>query len=187
MFKKTSRKRIHYQKASSSARNFKIQKEIKKETHEKEGLSCCKINFFLRKIPNFYGCFSPDELDNLLISSLPIKLILNLDYSNKAGSHWIALRIEKSRIELFDPLGFRLNKWPSIPLPFLHFLQQISHRRQLFISRELQPSKSSLCGFYCIYYFLAREKLSFRNIVNSFSLSLRKNDKILSALLYKIK
>ena len=187
MYKKTSRKRFHNQKTSSSNRRTQIQKEIQKEKAQKEGLDCCKINKFLRDIPNYHGCFSPDELNNLLISSLPIKLILNLENSNREGSHWIALRIEKSKIELFDPLGFRLDRWPSIPLPFLHFLQHISYKRKLLISRELQSVQSSLCGFYCIYYFLAREKFPFRKIVNSFSVSLRKNDKILSDLLYKIK
>ena len=187
MYEEKARKRSCSKKTSRSNRGVEIEKEIKKEKKEKAGLSCCKINYFLKNVPNYHGCYSPDQLDHLLIESLPIKFILNLDFSNKEGSHWIAVRIDKRSIELFDSLGFRLDKWPSVPNNFFIFLQKMIHNRKLYTSRELQPSDSTLCGFYCIFYFLFREKLPFRKIVNFFSYSLRKNDKILADLLYKIK
>ena len=187
MHKETKRKRFNHKKTSSSKYCTEIKKEIEKTSKSQTGIDCCKINYFLRKTPNFYGCFSPDELENLLIDSFPIYLIVNLDLSSKDGSHWLAIRVSYTKVEVFDPLGFKIDKWPSIPVKLIEFIQKLSYQKQLFISRILQPPNSSLCGFYCIYYILARSSNSFQTITNSFSLQLDKNDLILTKLLYKIK
>ena len=187
MHKETKRKRFNHKKTSSSKYRTEIQKEIEKTSKSQTGIDCCKINYFLRKTPNFYGCFSPDELENLLIDSFPIYLIVNLDLSSEDGSHWLALRVSHTKVEVFDPLGFKLDSWPTIPVKLIEFIQKLSYKKQLIISRILQPNNSFLCGFYCIYYILARPFNSFRKIIDSFSLELSKNDHILTNLLYKIK
>ena len=187
MCKKAKRERLHLKEKTSPISRFKIKKAFKKEEKSKEGLNCCTINSLLHNIPNFYGCFSSDQIQNILIHSLPLKLIVNLDDASNNGSHWLAIRVDKRSVEIFDPLGFNLDKWPTIPLRLIDFIRNISHRRKLLISRELQPKESYLCGFYCIFYFLSREISSFHSIVNCFSLDLSKNDRILKNLLYKIK
>ena len=187
MYKEAKRKRIHYKEKASSVNRSKIKKAFKKEEKTKEGLDCCQINSILQNIPNFYGCFSNDEIQNILVDSLPLKLIVNLDNSSHNGSHWLAIRVDKRSVEIFDPLGFKLDKWPTIPYSLIVFIRNISHRRKLFISRELQPKDSYLCGFYCIFYFLSRDISSLHSIVNCFSPDLSKNDRILKNLLYKIK
>ena len=187
MYKEAKRKRIHLKEKTSSIDRSKIQKAFKKEEKSKEGLNCCTINSLLHNIPNFIGCFSSDEIQNILIDSLPLKLIVNLDNSSKNGSHWLAIRVDKRSVEIFDPLGFKLDKWPTIPFPLIDFIRNITYRRKLLISRELQPRNSYFCGFYCIFYFLSREISSFHAIVKYFSTDLSKNDRILKNLLYKIK
>ena len=95
--------------ASSSKSQPEIKKAIKQENKTKEGVASKTINKFLADVPNFYGCFASNELDNLLIDSLPFSLIVNFDLSGSQGSHWTALHISKRRIEFFDPLGFDLD------------------------------------------------------------------------------
>ena len=187
MHKKAKRKGVDNKEKTSSINHSQIKKAIKKEEKIQAGLSCCKINFFLKNIANFYGCFSYDELQSILIDSLPIKIIVNLDNSSGEGSHWLAIRIDKRQVEIFDPLGFNFDRWPHVPFLLISFIKKISFRRRLLISREIQSPNSFLCGFYCIYYFLARENLPFNSIVNTFSTHLVKNDRILKNLLYKIK
>ena len=187
MYKETKRKRIHLKEKTSPVNRSKIKKAFKKEEKIKEGLDCCTMNSLLQNIPNFFGCFSCDELQDILIDTLPLKLIVNLDTSSHKGSHWLAIRVDKRSVEIFDPLGFKLDKWPSIPLPLIDFVRKISYRRKLLLSRELQSKNSFLCGFYCVFYFLSREISSFHSIVNCFSHDLSKNDRILKSLLYKIK
>ena len=187
MYKEAKRKRIHNKEKTSSVNRSKIKKAFKKEEKTKEGLDCCQINSLLQNVPNFYGCFSYDQICNILIDSLPLKFIVNLDNSSHNGSHWLAIRVDKRSVEIFDPLGFKLDKWPIIPYSLIDFIKNISHRRKLLISREIQPKDSSLCGFYCVFYFLSREISSFYSIVNCFSSDLSKNDRILKNLLYKIK
>ena len=172
--------------ASSSKSQPEIKKAIKQENKTKEGVASKTINKFLADVPNFYGCFASNELDNLLIDSLPFSLIVNFDLSGSQGSHWIALHISKRRIEFFDPLGFDLDSWPTFPSKLIRFIQNLSYRRELVISRRLQPENSTLCGFYCIYFIFLRQTNSFNQITNTFSFDLTVNDSKLSDYLSKI-
>ena len=168
----------------------KIKKEIKKQikasTVKKVGITACKINCILSRAPNFLGCFAQDELTSLTICSLPVYLIVNFDHSYSSGTHWIALRISKRYLEIFDPLGFNALRWPNIPHFLLDFLHKFSIHRRILISKEIQPYASTLCGFYCIYFIVYRSANTFSNCNNLFSLNLYKNDKILTNFYNKI-
>ena len=145
-----------------------LKKEIEKTKIQKIPLSSIKINHFLKCCPNFIGCFPEDLLPQSIVS-FPCFLIVNTDHSKMEGSHWIALGIFENRIEIFDPLGFQILNWPRIPCHLLSFLKSFSLYRKIIISKRLQSDTSILCGFYCIYYVVYREFLSWTNIQDSFS------------------
>ena len=164
----------------------KLKKAIKKETIQKIGITACSINCILANTPNFLGCYAQDELKHLTICSLPVFLVVNFDHSYSTGTHWIALRISKRSLEIFDPLGFNTLRWPNIPHFLLDFLHKFTVHRRIRISKEIQPYASTLCGFYCIYFILYRSFCTFRDCNKIFSNKLRKNDKILTNLLNKL-
>ena len=163
-----------------------IQEAIKKEKREKIGITGCTIHCILADAPNFLGCFCQDELQNLTICSLPVYLVVNFDHSYSSGTHWIALRISKRCLEIFDPLGFNTLRWPNIPHFLLDFLHKFSTHRRILISKEIQPDSSTLCGFYCIFFIMFRSFNTFSNCNKYFSPNLRKNDKILTHFFNKL-
>ena len=163
-----------------------IQQALKKEAIQKEGLNACQIQCFLANSPNFLGCFAQDQLSTLNIRSLPVFLIVNFDHSYSSGTHWIALKIDKRSIEIFDPLGFNSLRWPNVPHFLLDFLHKFSLNRQILLSKEIQPFNSTLCGFYCIFFVLYRVFHSFRACNKLFSAKLYKNDQILSDIFNKL-
>ena len=186
MHKNTERQRVNLKTQTPTINKDQIKKEIKKESKTKTGITGHQISFFLRDFPNFLGCFAEDELQTLIIRSLPVSFVVNIDHSGLGGSHWIAIRIDSKRLEIFDPLGFNVVRWPRIPYFLLDFLHKFSIRRNVFISREIQPYNSTLCGFYCIYFLYNRNITSFFNCTRHFSLRLYKNDRILFNLFNKI-
>ena len=184
--KVAKRTRFYLKEKTYSANKAEIKKEIQKTYKRKEGLSDCKINRFLQSVPNFLGCFAQDQLRSLVIHSLPVTLIVNFDNSTSSGSHWVAVRIDKKTIEIFDTLGFNTFHWPKIPYFFLYFLHKYSNRRTVKISQEIQPVGSSLCGFYCVFFVFHRLFHTFSDCTKSFSAKLYKNDLILINLFNKI-
>lgn len=186
MYKETKGSRFYIQTPSPPINKAKIQKAIQKESKEKIGLTNHTITAFLQHFPHFLGCFAEDELQTIVIRSLPVSLIVNFDHSGLDGSHWIALRIDKKRLEIFDPLGFNVMRWPRIPFFLIDFLHKFSLNRKVFISREIQPFNSSLCGFYCIYFLYCRTSTPFSSCIQLFSLELHNNDNILINLFNKI-
>jgi len=174
--KKSNRERI---KATCTFNKTKIKKAIKNAKNKKEGISASKINCILADTPHYLGCFAQDELSSLHIRSLPVYLIVNFDNSYSRGTHWIALRIDKRRLEIFDPLGFNSQRWPSTPHLLLDFLHKFSVNRKIYTSREIQPYSSTLCGFYCIFFICYRSVHTFSDCTRYFSTILKKNDNIL--------
>ena len=164
----------------------KIKKAIRRETKQKKGLDASKIQCFLADSHNFLGCFAQDELKSVNISSLPVFLIVNFDHSYSTGTHWIAIHISERKLEIFDPLGFNALRWPNVPHFMLDFLHKFSLHRQIFLSKEIQPFNSTLCGFYCIFFVLYRSNHNFNACNKLFSAKLYKNDKILYNIFNKL-
>ena len=186
MHKKTERSGICYKKKGPTIDKIKIKKEIKKESQTKTGITNIKINYFLKDFPNFLGCYAEDELRSLVIKSLPVSLIVNIDHSGLNGSHWILIRIERKRLEIFDSLGFNVKRWPRLPYFLLDFLHKFSLRRKVYITNEIQPFNSTFCGFYCIFFLYYRAFHSFFNCTRLFSIKLHKNDLILTNFFNKL-
>ena len=157
----------------------KIKKEMLKTKKTNQGIKASSINKILTCTPNFIGCFAENEVTNLTITSYPCSLIINLDHDNLPGSHWVAVYISKETLEVWDTLGFRILDWPRIPCNLLKFLHRYVFNRRVIISKRIQSSSSILCGYFCIYFIICRQFLSFQTIVNTFNSDFNRNDNIL--------
>ena len=158
--------------------NRRIKKALSKAKKTTKGLSCEKIITLTKCFPRFIGCFAEETLANLKIFTKPVYLMVHIGPRN---GHWIALGIFDNCIEIFDPLGFEIFNWPSVPCSFLNFIHTISTNKKLLIADKVQPDTSHLCGYYCLLYIVKRPLLSFTQIQSLF----RKpsyNDRLLSKL-----
>ena len=158
---------------------FQIKKAIKKTQKNQKGLDETFIRTYLKCIPSFIGCFAENELNALTVHSFPCFLIVNLDSSNMEGSHWMALGIFKTKLEIFDSLGFQLLKWPRIPCSLLKFLHRMTVGRKVQVLKRVQSKKSILCGYFSIFYVVFRSLYSFNTLASRFGSDLSKNDAIL--------
>ena len=167
-------------KQAASNCNKTFAKQIKSSQKEKKGLSGEFITSSLACSPNFIGCFAEDELNNLTLTSFPSFLIANIDSSEMKGSHWIAIGIFNDKIEIFDPLGFDIFNWSKVPCDLLDFLHRLSVTRRVYTAPRVQSDSSYLCGFYTIFYVIARKFVSFEHLFKCFCTQfLSRNDKIL--------
>ena len=181
-----ARKRIRSAKKTTS-RYFNrkiIEKKIRQAP--KEGLKCCDLLNILGGSKNFIGVFAANHLLNLKIYSYPIFLICNIDESFESGSHWLAMRISKYEIEIFDSLGFLTELWGKKSPSLSKFLDRFRLTHKFKFSPVLQSSESSSCGLFSVFYIRNRQSFSFKQCCNFFSKNLYLNDrKLLSYFLSK--
>lgn len=102
------------------------------------------------KIPvlneHFQGCFARSTLKTIKKN----KFCLWND-TDGIGSHWrIIMRMGTNMIEVFDPLGIQADKIVELlsPIDKKSFI--------IFNSTQIQPSHSSLCGYFCLMYIFLR-------------------------------
>ena len=164
----------------------KIQKAIKKAQKEKTGISKFGILKCLQYASNFLGVFAEDQLENLSVLSFPSFLVVNVDSADMKGSHWIALRLSRTTVEIFDPLGFQMFNWSRIPCKLLNFLHRWSHHRDTLLSHVIQPNDSILCGFYCIAFVLCRHVISFKKFLNLFKTPERNDQLLINVFSYSL-
>ena len=161
----------------------KIKTKIKEKKNQKTVNTSLLLDL-LQSTRNFIGVYAEDELETITISSFPSLLICNTDSHSLPGSHWIAIGIFRDAVEIFDPGGFRLFLLPRIPCHLLNFIHKLTVTRTVRISNRVQSNSSTICGFYCMFYVLARTSLSFKKIQSFFSSRLARNDSILKSLFY---
>ena len=180
----SNRCRKNFKKAPlNNSRRSKIKKILKKA--EKMPLSNRDIYSVLSKEKNFLGIYSCDTLDGLSILNQPAFFIVNLDYSTEKGSHWIAIYVTKSNVEIFDSLGFNVSVWQTYPSPLIIFLNKYRHSHSFKVSPALQPINTFTCGLFCVYFIIYRNRLTFSDCVNKFSRNFVTNNRKLYALLTK--
>ena len=160
---------------------YKTRQEIKKEKNQK-GLTTDTLSHLLTGTRNFIGIYAEDELQNLIITSFPSFLVCNIDKSSQPGSHWIALGIFRQKIEVYDSSGFKFFLWSRVPCHLLNFIHKLSLTRRVLVSKRIQSFKSTLCGFYCIFYVLARNCVTFEKLQSFFSAKLVRNDSVIKNL-----
>ena len=160
-------------------------RETKKVIEKAKNTSLTSVDLLnlLKKQPNFVGIFASDKIPIFTVSQFPISFIVNIDISDLNGSHWIALYIDNSNLEIFDSLGFNPNLWSFYPKKLFQFLQSYSFSHRFLISDIYQPPNTYHCGLYCILFILLRRRHSFRNITANFSRNLYQNFSILTHIL----
>ena len=161
----------------------RIQKTLKAFWKTKKGLSCKRILSLTKGLYSFLGCFAQDTVAKLRFRSKPCFFFVNVDSSGSNGSHWLAIGLFSTTIEVFDPLGFTIFNWSQVPCSLLTFIHTHStNRNHTTISDRVQSDDSSLCGFYCLFFVLCRPHMSLETFMSFFSTNLTENDKILYSL-----
>ena len=179
--RKTNNDRI-WQLGQQAARRCSqnLAREIEKT---QKGITTQELNNILNCLPNYIGCFAENQFSNITINQFPAFIIANVDSYHMKGSHWLAIGIFENTIEIFDPLGFTIFNWNRIPCSLLNFLHRMSVTRKVIVCPRIQPSKSHLCGYYCIFYFLLRSITTMRRIMSYFYIvnsKLYRNELLLS-------
>ena len=152
------------------------------ETTQK-ALTAQQLNSILNCHPYYIGTFAENQFSNITIIQFPAFIIANVDSYHMKGSHWLAIGIFEKSLEIFDPLGFTIFNWNRIPCSLLNFLHRMSVTRKVIVSPRIQPAKSHMCGYYCVFYLLLRSLTSLRRIISYFYIvtsKLNRNDLLLS-------
>ena len=134
----------------------------------------------LRDLDCFQGVFPLDKLNNFKVKKKPIGVIINLDFSDEPGSHWVALYInEQNKAIYFDSFGFiNFNEY------FLSFLKRNKIEEIIFNKFQIQSFKSNVCGAHCIIFLkMICNSFSFNEILMQFSNNTDKNDFISSLII----
>ena len=137
-------------------------------------LSNLQIEEILKPCKTFRGCFCKDELKKNCLDGY---YVVNLDDSNKQGSHWVAFYKSKNIFIFWDSFG---------ALPPLEILKCINPKTKecIYNDLEIQDYHSSSCGYFCIAFVCCVNNLkSFQNFVNKFSAETKLNDSILYNIL----
>ena len=78
--------------------------------------------------------------------------IINLDSIQGQGTHWVCYRnIDKQMGEYFDPFGL------IMPHEIHHYLAK-SGKKVSYSQDEIQNRDTVLCGYWCLYYLIERQK-----------------------------
>lgn len=161
----------YYQKKKTGKTRNTIKLKIQKIKNTKEGLDSVFLKKILRGTKHFLGIFPQDYLIGLQINA-PVFMIINLDVSSQPGSHWLAIYIDNSNIEIFDSLGLDKRTWNRKPSILLRFIQSHAKTRKLRISPKMQPDFSNFCGVFCLFFLILRPFLPFWTICDYFSANL---------------
>ena len=101
-------------------------------------------------IKHFRGIFSRDRLPDK-INHKEVGII-NLDTHIGPGTHWVCYRnIDNHLCEYFDSFGL------IMPTQVQSYLRT-SGEKIVYSSDEIQERDSVLCGYWCLYYLLERQK-----------------------------
>ena len=130
---------------------------------------------------DFLGVFSQDCLLNLKINEGNF-FVVNLDFQNEPGTHWIGVKFKTKTIEIFDSLGMNSSGWFRKPYFLLKFLLKFRKTHSLYITPHLQHSTSYLCGFYVLYFL--KSKLCLKNNLRNFTQSKIKNDSLIKKVFF---
>lgn len=134
----------------------------------------------LLNITNYRGTFARDILPKQINDGEAD--IINMDLADNAGTHWVCIYNGPDYCEYFDSYGL------AIPNEILKYMRT-SGKKVIGSTNEIQNINSIFCGYYCLYYLLARivSGLSPYEIVYKFeNNNSTKNDKLLLKLLQMV-
>ena len=117
------------------------------------------------RISNFKGCFMRDEIGNLdAVSSNDECFNMNLDDSNSAGTHWIAVNIagasDTSGAGATDTSSASGTTYyfDSFGLPPTDEIKRYCKEPRFYNSFVFQKPSEVICGHLCIYFLYSMRK-----------------------------
>ena len=118
----------------------------------------------------------------------PEGYIVNVDGSDKPGSHWVAMFFPTTPdgegdgvAEFMDPLGEKPNHYSE------HFKTFLENNSSTYIYNKyvLQSPWSNVCGQYCLFYALHRcRNIPMSTITNMFTNDKEWNDMLVRDFIY---
>ena len=99
-------------------------------------------------IKHFRGIYSRDGLPNKIKKECGI---INLDDMTGPGTHRVCYRNIDNVVEYFDPFGLIM---PNEALVYFN----TSGKRIVYSMDEIQNRNTVLCGYWCLYYLLERQR-----------------------------
>ena len=126
-------------------------------------MSNLKIDDILKNNVNYIGTFSKDNVPHLKNNQ---STIINLQDSDKSGSHWVSYKKIGNKIFYFDSYGVAY-------IPDIITKQYSNHK---FISNiyRIQSMDSNQCGRFCILF--VKSNIKNENNYNNFLLKFEKNN-----------
>ena len=159
--------------------NAKVQR--KRLKNAKKGLSVGEIQSYLTNSPSYMGAIEMSSFNQLVVKANLYSFIVHCKH------HFFVIYSSNNMFEIFDSLGFLTIKKCVSP-QFLQFLNNQLGLKTLKASQILQPSSSYLCGIYCLFYIIMRDKgLSFEEILRLFSNNRKHNDKFMTHFYNKLR
>ena len=119
---------------------------------------------------------------DLIPQDLPIPsiIVVNLDSSEKKGSHWVVLHYQRKHVECFDSVGKQPNKE-------IHNLLSSKRFTYKYNKKRLQSPYTESCGLFCFYYsYYSCRKINYNVILTNFSRNLQCNEDIVKRLYIEI-
>ena len=142
----------------------------------KKGLSSLQINNKLKKYKTFKGVIPLNHLNQpIWKKDQNIFLILNTDYCNESGTHWIVLEKNQNNFFIFDSLVSVFNYDKEIK----NVLSRNFKRNKILIQNIFTAS----CGYFCILYIRLRlSGFTFSEIESFFDKNTLFNENLLKKL-----
>ena len=149
-----TKKNLQKRKRVTTGKKQSFQRHSTNRGHIVEFINTPLSNFDLNNwvkqlgIKYFRGVFSKDKLP-MSIRNNEVGII-NLDDYIGSGTHWVAYRNGNKYAEYFDSFGLLMPKEVEKYLT--------SSKPLVYSSDEIQDRDSVLCGYWCLYYLLERQK-----------------------------
>ena len=134
----------------------------------------------------YLGCFPSDRIPPYSTNTFiyPHCMVVNMDISTKAGSHWVALYMESpAKVDYYDSLG----DWPPPSKHIQKYLNNFSIIR--YNHMQLQTDDAATCGRHAIYFLWKRctgEFCSIENMIKHFSSCQSKPDRLVYAFVHHL-
>lgn len=126
-----------------------------------------KSNKYTKRI--FHGVYSVDRLPELSLN-VPVACVVNLDGSDKPGSHWVGVYKDSTNesSEYFDSFG---NPPPNESQAWR--IQRFLGLTYKYNNELIQQPLTTTCGQHVIYYIFHKSKgRNLQDIINSYPNSL---------------
>lgn len=132
----------------------------------------------------FAGVFPCDLFPKLQKKNMKkYHIIFNLSKHNEEGTHFVCMSLHKKTLYYFDPLGDPLSN------PYIKcFISMFPKSHKIVdLQEKIQHDASSLCGFFCLGYCMAKEKnISNKKFFSFFDKTqMKKNDVLISKFIVR--